>query len=711
METTTAAQQNLEPENFRYAAVPLDESMTEIRLLELLPSSSPTEPLICRIFVTTLDDPCKPFKALSYVWGDGTKARHIVVETQHDACHGDAESSTVDGSETRYSKIPITESLFTALLSLRTSHESSSPGGPFIIWIDQLCIHQEDVAEKSYQVSLMGRIYSSAAEVLVWLGPAENNSDAVMEAWRTIGQASRDVGTEGYFTLERWEHLQRATANTDPDDPFTKEYQSIVRKAAEIFPPLVRDMLTWFERPWFYRAWTVQEFCLCPQTFFVCGSQRIPVEFVHLSKLILLSSTSVQTLAAYTKQEGPLPAGFLDRIMEPPSSPLFYCRLRRLNFQRGVEGAPGDGLLALLKKLYVSRDSTKVTEYRDRIYSLLGLAVDAEDLGIAPDYSDMGDPEALARVLTDTARTMITSPTSGSIETLCFSQFPKLPAITDCLPSWVPDWQSGTKPSFYDIKEANKAHIFAACGGLLDVEPVPSPSGPEILGLKGYLVGAIEAVSDGEPWSVQKSDPVRHLLYLAEVEKLADRAAAKDYSSSVARQLPIHGRHRREESEWRVPIGDLYWTVEKGMHRATGEEAGRGFKQFAEYACFFIQCSREPDDDVREKMMEDWGFYDKAMRGDFNYWQSMQYMNGKRPFLTENGYLGMGPADSREGDVVVVFCGGRIPFVLRPVASEGTPGTVHVDEQRFQFVGEAFCDGIMDGEIVTSTERRNFFLV
>ncbi|KAK3984904.1 heterokaryon incompatibility protein-domain-containing protein [Cladorrhinum sp. PSN332] len=490
METTTAAKENVESEDFCYAAVPLDESKIEIRLLELLPSS-PAEPLICRIFVTTLNDPCKPYTALS-----------------HD-----------------------------------------SLDGPLIIWIDQICINQGDAAEKSHQVGLMGRIYSSAAEVLVWLGPAENNSDAVMDAWRKIGQASRDLGIEAYYTPEKQRHLRRAMENADPEDQFAKEYQIIVRNAALVLSPLVRDMLTWFERPWFYRAWAVQEFCLCPLNFYL---------------------------------------------------------------------------------------------------------------------SD----------------------------------------IANYLPSWVPDWQSGTKPSFYEIKEAVAEHTFAACGSFLDVEPVPSPD-PKVLGLEGYIVGRIEAVSPDEAWTIQDSNPVRYLGYLLQVAELIERVVAK-YISAL--NQAFHSYHRRQESCWRVPTGDLYWNDEKTMHRATEEGAGRHFKQFMEYALFTIVCSQEPDD-VREKMMEDWGFNEKIRRGEMNYGQSMEYMNGKRPFLTENGYVGMGPADSKEGDIVVVFCGGRIPFLLRPIASEGTQDTVHFDEQRFQFVGEALCDGIMDGEIVTRTESHNFFLV
>ncbi len=38
------------------------------------------------------------------------------------------------------------------------------------LWIDQVCIEQNDKDEKSAPVKLMGEIYESAHEVLVWLG-------------------------------------------------------------------------------------------------------------------------------------------------------------------------------------------------------------------------------------------------------------------------------------------------------------------------------------------------------------------------------------------------------------------------------------------------------------------------------------------------------------------------------------------------------------
>lgn len=53
------------------------------------------------------------------------------------------------------------------------------------------------------------------------------------------------------------------------------------------------------------------------------------------------------------------------------------------------------------------------------------------------------------------------------------------------------------------------------------------------------------------------------------------------------------------------------------------------------------------------------------------------------------------------GDVVVVFKGARIPYLVKPAEVE----------RRFQFIGEAYCDGIMDGEVVEMGTAEEFYLV
>lgn len=48
------------------------------------------------------------------------------------------------------------------------------------IWTDAICIIQDDIAEKTAQVRIMGTIFGQAREVLVWLGEDDESSALVM---------------------------------------------------------------------------------------------------------------------------------------------------------------------------------------------------------------------------------------------------------------------------------------------------------------------------------------------------------------------------------------------------------------------------------------------------------------------------------------------------------------------------------------------------
>ena len=59
-------------------------------------------------------------------------------------------------------------------------------------------------------------------------------------------------------------------------------------------------------------------------------------------------------------------------------------------------------------------------------------------------------------------------------------------------------------------------------------------------------------------------------------------------------------------------------------------------------------------------------------------------------FVTQDGFLGMGPDNMAEADEVWVFEGGSHPLVIRPIDSDAT---------MYQLVGECYVSGIMYGEI------------
>lgn len=73
---------------------------------------------------------------------------------------------------------------------------------------------------------------------------------------------------------------------------------------------------------------------------------------------------------------------------------------------------------------------------------------------------------------------------------------------------------------------------------------------------------------------------------------------------------------------------------------------------------------------------------------------------GRVLFLTLNGYMGLSPHGTRDGDVVFVMLGCDIPFVLRPVGSGGGS-----DDDRYVLVGECYVYKAMDGEAMRDDTR------
>jgi hypothetical protein len=74
--------------------------------------------------------------------------------------------------------------------------------------------------------------------------------------------------------------------------------------------------------------------------------------------------------------------------------------------------------------------------------------------------------------------------------------------------------------------------------------------------------------------------------------------------------------------------------------------------------------------------------------------------NNRRPFKSDKGHLGLAPESAEIGDIVCIFHGAVVPFVLRPEA-----------DGRYRLLGEAYVHGIMDGEFMsTAHSTENFIL-
>jgi hypothetical protein len=75
---------------------------------------------------------------------------------------------------------------------------------------------------------------------------------------------------------------------------------------------------------------------------------------------------------------------------------------------------------------------------------------------------------------------------------------------------------------------------------------------------------------------------------------------------------------------------------------------------------------------------------------DSRFLQTIQLSRFRCLFVTKNGYLGLGPRVVQPSDIVCVFFGGPMPFVLHPGSSDG----------EYRFSGEAYVNGLMKGEAI-----------
>ncbi len=121
-----------------------------IRVLELQPSASTDAALACRLRAQTIAD--EPYEALSYVWGKPTVFHSTIWCVDED--HVDSGGGT----------LRIGANLATALVAYRRLDQ------PRRIWVDAICIRQDDLDERLSQVRMMGDIFRNATQVLCWLG-------------------------------------------------------------------------------------------------------------------------------------------------------------------------------------------------------------------------------------------------------------------------------------------------------------------------------------------------------------------------------------------------------------------------------------------------------------------------------------------------------------------------------------------------------------
>jgi len=261
--------------DFRHQSFDLERP--GFRLMRLLPGSGNL--IQCVVFQVWFDERenAITYEALSYTWGDSKDLQVILVNG---------------------ARFFVTKNLWSTLRYLRLERSDR------VLWVDAVCIDQENYREKGHQVKQMGEIYSQANSVIFWLGDPTPETNFLMTSLMRLQQAStQEACNEWPVNDKRWGILWRKTSQllrvdappaVDSDD---RRWQLQWREVARSLPNhightsaidcLRQALFDLFSRPWWKRVWVLQEVAKAKAAVVTCGALSISARIFALAPFII----------------------------------------------------------------------------------------------------------------------------------------------------------------------------------------------------------------------------------------------------------------------------------------------------------------------------------------------------------------------------------------------------------------------------------------
>ncbi|KAI9640586.1 hypothetical protein NHQ30_010885 [Ciborinia camelliae] len=676
-----------------------------VRLLHLSPGKS-TEPLTGRLVQVSLAS--KPeYEALSYTWGSPNMYH---------------EFHTKEGA------IPITTSLKLALTRLRLLSKSR------VLWIDAICINQQDNEEKSEQILLMPKIYSSAFKTVVYLGPEADRSDLA------IGLIEK-VGKKNFNTLKA--KIIETSSLTSFGLPGRKSGSWIAFRA-------------FWRRSWFKRIWIIQEFLLSREVSIICGDWERNWR-VFLEAAIKINDLGLTLRGGYSSESSEQSfdinefyeanAGAMSMLklchMRSSANQMEHLQYQMKDIHELDEGMlrEADNLFPELPGLNLSglmgwfrqfpetsqvfediwdretletncrmfglplppvretmwqggpfwtmmdlTESCEATDPRDRLFALLSLANDLTDKEreiLRPDYSKSLKWVVCryAAVLVRKGHAMdilykVSRPTSPSYPE---SQIHILDSPEEEIPSWIGNLTTPILPTSKGVTlGAGGKDIYHATG---TSEPRVRISGlqNDHLIVAGGLIDTIDRVGIGPILDRSVGlEPLAILGTLIDADGIFN--SISEYSTGES----------MEEVKWRTLIANRISTNDS-LAPPDYAKQYTSWRKHVNGLALASFAGAKP----RQGMDPGMALFEPENEGYFNAVSAGLYYKVCR---TSGGYVGLVPLDAEVGDRVALVLGGRVPFVLR----EWGEGRVRGRElEKWKLVGGCYIHGMMDGQGLT----------
>ncbi|KKZ66358.1 hypothetical protein EMCG_07859 [[Emmonsia] crescens] len=582
--------------------------------------------------------------------------------------------------------------------------------GPQVwVWIDQICINQEDLEERATQVTMMDQIYRKAQYTLVWLGAEDQYTRMAIKAIWKIDLAPSD-----------FQHSEVT--------PYANEGKDVYEKSDIPFisPEEWTALAAIFLRDYFRRLWVVQENVLSGTILGYCGKHEFPwrefcrvAQLVYFRQLLLGRITSTKYINSQDAVVG----------IESRAVSLVQWRER---LDKGDEAAVPKEFS--LESLVFDTWTFRATDPRDKIFGLYGLLNRTGQVKWRPDYY-----KSVEEVYAEATKKIIQQ--SGELRMLS--------AAVDCslrniptLPSWVPDYSM----TYTNMMSA----VYNAARGL-PVYPI-KPTAWDVLGVSGVKIDTVLDIGNtthgpGDQHMIFDPRWLELLLLLpikyhngqTRTEALwrticgdqhvkgtlpapahygeAFRKALCMMVSVIAKneikravdnpRLPpsLKAALGRVRNMWSTPpmstlkAEDIEFDFSEPDRNLSGPQHRNLIYYLFKLQCF-AATEPSPFTPTLEQVEEyysstSWEAYEKhntivLPEECADFYQSVRSRYGKRRvFVTSKRYLGLGPASMQPGDEIWVLPGAGAAFVLRKV-----------DDSSMRMIGEAYVHGAMNGELV-----------
>jgi hypothetical protein len=567
-----------------------------------------------------------PYFALSYAWGVQTPRAQIEV-----------------GGHI----LPISTSLAAAIKELQKTGEFRW------VWVDKICINQDDTLERSKQVQMMHLIYSSALRTLIWLG---HDSGECSEAWQLVDHI--------YDVFRR----ENPRAEFIADIPF--RLYSAQHHTSSGLPSLDHklwgDLRRLLKLPWFTRVWIIQEVVLSrDDPTILHGQQRY-------------QWNRLAWAASWLRRNGYL------RLPQIPNT------MQNVDTISNIQRSSGCWRLDAL--LVTTSTKCHASDQRDKLYGLLGLAAEMQAMpnpALLPDYNLTVDKIYTNAALYFLSRSLsVLTRANGLSGAATQSQRVNMSQL-EGLPTWVPNWcdylvsERVIAKSLSWLQYQGKAgevgvlgfpkHYNASAGREICISLTRDPAVVRLGGLKADLV-RYTIPFDDEKTQAPDDGRLPPLLRLWETI------------------LPLLLSERKPSQTQMTTL------VASWVKATTAEQhalAGRTAEEMLKDGLAYLRQHYTSKDRCHSWLaLELLGKIDVGGDGSTYAALASNFCFGRNFILTHGGHIGIAPLDTSAGDVVAVLFGGGVPYILR---QQGTG---------FLFVGESYVSGLMAGEAIESFERQ-----